>query len=68
LSEKEVAHYINGTSPTLESLGGLPSDNYDAHNYDAQLISRKAITKNWLKYAREIINSRPEIEIVNYLP
>jgi hypothetical protein len=63
LSEKEVAHYINGTSPTLESLGGLPSD-----NYDAQLISRKAITKNWLKYAREIINSRPEIEIVNYLP
>jgi hypothetical protein len=56
-SEREVAHYLNGTSPTLESLGDLPSD-----SYDFQLISPKAITKNWLNYAKEVINSKPELD------
>jgi hypothetical protein len=36
-------------------LGDLPSDQYDVH-----LIATKGITKNWLKYAREIINSAQE--------
>lgn len=60
LSEKEVAHYLNGTSPTLESLGHLSSNQFNNN----ELISTKAITKEWLKYVREIINSKPEITTV----
>lgn len=61
LAEKEVAHCINATMPILQSIGELPSSKYDDFGNGVELLSKNAITKDWLKYAREIINSKPEI-------
>jgi alkanesulfonate monooxygenase SsuD/methylene tetrahydromethanopterin reductase-like flavin-dependent oxidoreductase (luciferase family) len=40
---------------------GWHEEEYRQKN-DKGLITTKSITANWLKYAREIINSKPEIE------